>query len=229
MSDEFETQLEDNAPQPSRPEDMEMPQLRQLAVSFGIKAQRDWKREDFLHAINNRRNKQESLVDLVQDDSRAPQPGHARILIHNTQTGSNHPVPVSVNNYQCRIPRDTVVDVPLEILEALNNSKTPLRVKDPKGGVGPDGSPKMVWKDVPSYPFQFIAATPGIARHANGSQKVRPYSPAKHSLKLKYREIYGKWPKRAEFKKFQEMHMERAAEKHMDKEDLEDAKRSKDR
>jgi hypothetical protein len=232
MSDNIETPIEaTNHPQPAtRPEEMTIQELRKLATSYGIKAQRDWDKEDFVMAINNRRNRHEALVQLVTNESSdTPAPGHARIIVHNTQTGSNHPIPVSVNNYVCRIPRDVMVDVPVEVLEALNNSKTPVQVKDPKGGLDREGKPKLVWKEIPSYPFQMIGyPTPGIARYPNGVRKVRPYNEAKHNLKLKYREIYGRWPRRAEYKKFQEKHMERQAEKFLDAEDLQLAKDSKD-
>lgn len=214
MSEQFETSNNTN------PENMTIQELRKMATSLGIKAQRDWDAEDFIMAINNRR-KRESLVEVVPDREVGPKPGHARIIIHNTETGSNHPIPVSINNYVCRIPRDVEVDVPLEVLEVLNNSKTPIQIKDPKGGTNPDGSPKRVWKEVPSYPFQLLQMTPGIARYPNGTRKVRPYNEAKHNLKLKYREIYGKWPRRAEYKAFQQMHMERQATKAMDAEEAE--------
>lgn len=232
MSDQFETPVEEtNHPQPAhRPEDMQMHELRRLANSYGIKAQRDWDKDDFVTAINNRRNRNESLVQVVHNTTNtAPAAGHARIIIHNTQTGSNHPIPVSVNNYVCRIPRDVQVDVPIEVLEALSNSKTPIQVKDPKGGLDREGKPKLVWKDVPSYPFQLVAITPGIACYPNGTRKVRPYNTAKHDLKLKYREIYGRWPRRAQYKAFEEKHMERQAERFLDKEEVDLAKASKDK
>jgi hypothetical protein len=231
MSEEFETDFAEdaNTPQPHRPEDMTIQELRRLATSYGIRAQRDWVKEDFILAVNNRRNKNETLVQLVADNSVGPAPGHARIMIHATQTGSNHPIPVNVNNYYCRIPRDVEVDVPIPILEALNNSKTPVRAKDPRGGVDGQGKPKMVWKEVPSYPYQVLGITPGTARHPSGALKIKPStSPSKQGLREKYREIYGKWPRREEYKKFQAMHMERKATQAIDKEDVEFAKASKD-
>jgi hypothetical protein len=218
-------------PQPARrPEELDIRDLRKLATSYGIRAQRTWVREDFITAINNRRNSNESLVDVVYDDSRNPAPGHARITIQSPEMGSTLPIPVAVNNYVCRIPRDVTVDIPIEVMEALNNSKTPVRVKDPKGGVDQQGNPKLVWRDVLSYPFQVHAMTPGTARYPNGMLKIKPSAnPAKHSLKLKYREIYKRWPKREQLRKFEEMHMERMAEKAFNTEDVALAKKSKER
>lgn len=186
-------------------EDLTIQELRKLATSYQIKASRDWDSDDFIAAINNRRRKHSALADIVLDNNRGPAAGKARIRLHNTQTGSNHPVPVNVNNYYALIPRDVEVDVPLEVLECLRNSKTPVRVKDASG--------KLVWKEHPSYPFDVLAITPGVAMK-NGVPMVRASSNrAKHNLKLKFREIYQRWPKREEFRKFSDLHMANRANK----------------
>lgn len=209
-------------------EEMQMPDLRRLATTYGIKANRDWNRDDFIAAINNRRQRHEAIASPVFDSSVGPAPGKARIKIFNTQTGSNHPVPVAINNYIAKIPRDVEVDVPLEVVEVLNQSKTPVRVKDPSGAVNPEtGKPKLVWRDVLSYPFQMIAMTPGVAMK-HGVPMVRSSSnKAKHSLKLKFREIYQRWPKRAELKQFQDAHLAHKAKKVIAAEELELAENAK--
>lgn len=196
-------------------EEMSINDLRKLATSYGIKASRDWVSEDFIEAINQRRQRHSAVADVVLDPNKGPAPGKARIKIHNSQTGSNHPIPVSVNNYFALIPRDVEVDVPLEVLESLRNSKTPVRAKDPTGRLTADGKPAMVWKDVQSYPFDVLAMTPGVAMK-NGVPMVRSSSNrAKHALKLKFREIYQRWPKRAEFKTFMDHQMKVMAERSM--------------
>lgn len=232
MSDNFETEETNTVDQNANGaiENLSIQDLRKLATSYGIKAQRDWDREDFIMAINTRRQNN-TLVELAYDDSKGPRVGHARIIIQSSETGSNHPIPVNVNNYKCIIPRDVAVDVPFEVVEALNNSKTPVRAKDPKGGVNEMGKPKLVWKDVLSYPFQVVAmGQPGVARHTNGAPKIKPSTdPQKHSLKVKYKEIFGRWPKRDEFKAYRDMHMAKLAEKAMAREDIELAKKSQEK
>lgn len=239
MSDEFETNqneyevaddqtVEPTEQLPKRVDEMSIQELRRLATSYNIKASRDWDRTDFIEAINNRRSRS-SLVELVEDNSGNPLAGKARITIQSPEQGSTHPVPVNVNNYFALIPRDIQVDIPIPALEALNNSTTPVRVKDPKGGFDRDGKPKMVWRHVPTYHVTVHSITPGIAKGPNGQPLIKPStSLAKHNLKMKYKEIYGRWPKREQFRKFEEMHMERIAERALN-EDVSLAKQSKGR
>jgi hypothetical protein len=198
MSDNFETHAEQQ-----NPEDMSMQDLRKLATAYGIRANRDWNKDDFVAAINTRRNRHQSLANVVMDANRGPAPGYARISINNTESGNNLPVPVSVNNLVLKIPRDIPVDVPLEVVEVLNNSKTPVRARNHEG--------QLVWKDVLSYPFQVLAYTPGVATR-NGKPVVKGSSdPKNHSLREKFKEIYERWPKNAEFKEFKDQHMRHKA------------------
>lgn len=204
MSDMIETTNSDTtADEQQNPEHMTMQELRKLATAYGIRAARDWDKTDFVNAINTRRNRHQALANVVMNTSKGPAPGYARISINNSETGSNLPVPVSVNNLVLKIPRDVAVDVPLEVVEVLNNSKTPVRARDAEG--------RMVWKDVLSYPFQLIAHTPGVAMK-NGKPVVRGSSdPKNHSLREKFCEIYERWPKNAEFKEFKDQHMRHRA------------------
>jgi hypothetical protein len=227
MSDMIETPDTNSTDQVAL-EDMKLQDLRKLATSYQIKARIDWSKEDFINAINNRRQRHQAVAELAFDPNRPPAPGKARILIHNSQTGSNHPVPVNVNNYFALIPRDVLVDVPTEVLECLNNSKTPVRKKDPSGKVNSEGKPVLVWGDVPSYPYSLVAGpTPGVAMK-NGVPMVRSSTnKQKHSLKEKFREIYQRWPKREEFKKFTDAAMSRKAERIVDADDMETARLAK--
>jgi hypothetical protein len=194
---------ETSNPNDQRVEDMSIQELRKLATAYGIRAQRDWSKEDFVAAINTRRNRHQGLANVVMDRNTGPAPGYARIRLHNTESGSNLPVPVSVNNLVLKIPRDIEVDVPLEVVEVLNNSKTPVRARNSEG--------QMVWRDVLSYPFTLLQMSPGVAMR-NGKPVVKGSSdPKNHSLREKFKEIYERWPKNEEFKEFRDQHMRHKA------------------
>lgn len=208
MNDLNETEVTDFNPNDKLPKDMTMPELRRTAKAMGINASRDWDQTDFVMAIEARQ-KGGAFVNVVHDKNQPPKPGYSRIKLQNTQAGENLPVPVSVNGVKgyYRIPRDTEVDIPHEIVEALSNSTYPVWKTETNYETG---ATKKVCSREPAYPFQLIAATPGVATRPNGQPVIRGSSnPDRHRLREKYREINGRWPKRhelAEFIKIRDRH-----------------------
>lgn len=188
--------------------DMSIQELRKTATALGIKADRDWNSDDFRLAIDNRR-KGTALVAPTMDPNRPPEPGHSRIKLQNNQSGQSLPVPVSVNRYPVKIPRDVVVDVPHEIVEALLNSTNPIFLSKVDTETGKVTKTRTT---EPAYPFQLIASTPGVACYPDGRRKVKPSSDLdKMSMKQKYKEIFGKWPKRAALAEFRQAQLKARA------------------
>ncbi len=185
------------------PEEMTIQELRRAANAMGIQANRDWNADDFRNHINSAR-KNSSMVGIVVDLNKNPPVGHARIKLNNNDSGQNYPVPVSINRYILKIPRNVVVDVPLEVLEALNHSTMPSFKSETDIETGQVKSSR---EEIQSYPYQLIAITPGTALDRFGNPKIKGSSdPERYRMREEYKRIYGRWPKRLEFKSFKEAH-----------------------
>lgn len=80
----------------------------------------------------------------------APADGKVRIVIQKTKEDTRD-VFVQVNFKPYLIKRGVPVEVPPEVVEALNNAVQVTYV----GERGPDGRIELTAQDTPSYPFQF--------------------------------------------------------------------------
>lgn len=201
MNNNFPDAVADLSNKPTN--DLTIQEARRMCTALGITSQRDWTLDDFRAAIDNKR-KGNKIVEVVVDTSTNPPPGHARIKLHNNSAGQNIPVPVALNRYIVKIPRDVIVDVPLELLENLRHSTNPSisSKTDPQTGE----TIKETRYD-PAYPFDLYGITPGIAKYANGVQKIKGSSdPERYGLRVLYKATFGRWPKREEFKEFKKHH-----------------------
>lgn len=166
-------------------EDARIGELRALAKSYGIKAERTWKGEDFITAIkakqeqgatpsleaDNDDGEADRLIasySLATDRSEAaaakgaPKPGHARIVLHKDPTPghSNSHVPVGLNGRTLLVPRGTPVDVPIPFLGVLRDAVqlTRRQVSEPDGT---HLQGVVAEEELLSFPFQIISLTPG--------------------------------------------------------------------
>lgn len=71
-------------------------------------------------------------------------------IFAGTEEGGNHAVFVSHNGVAFLIPRDTIVDVPVELIEILSNAITTI-TSTSANGIG------VTTRDVPRYNFQNVA------------------------------------------------------------------------
>lgn len=188
---------------------MDIGELRKTAAAYNITAQRTWKTEDYIRAIDGKR-KTSAIVEVAEEGSAIP-PGHARIKILATDE-NRHPVIANVNNYPVSVPRDVEVNIPLEVLEVLNNASRP-RSKKVKDLDAPGGTRWELYEQ-PTHHIQVFGMTPGVAKYKNGKRKIVPsMNEEKYRLREKFKEVYGKWPSRAEFGKWKEQHMVEAFKK----------------
>lgn len=176
-------------------EDMSIAQLRAAAKFIGITAQRDWKASDFVEAIQAKQ-KQNTMTEYVFDNSNAPKPGMARVLIHRDPSPGhkNSPVPLAVNGRHVFVPRGIEVDIPLEYVEVLQNAKTIMKKEvESAGAFSPGGR----FKDeaTTSYPFQVTAFTPGGKFFSQLDNRKVAYERRKAFL-----DAFGKWPTEGELK-----------------------------
>lgn len=159
--------------------------LRALAKSYDIKADRTWKREDFIKAIVEAQD-EGVLPTLATDEQNdeaerlianyslpvnrtnaaaatgAPKPGYARIILHKDPTPghANSSVQVGLNGRMFNIPRGIAVDVPIPYLGVLRDAVHLVRkqVREPDAH-----NLEGVVEEVEhlSYPFQIVSLTPG--------------------------------------------------------------------
>lgn len=160
-------------------------ELRSTAKSLGISASKEWTKEDFISAINSRRQNK-TLAKVIEDLDEPLEEGYARIKIQN-QPGFNGPVDVSINGkFRCSIPRDTWVDVPIEVVDGpLNNSVDyETRPIEP----GESRSRRLAVK---SYPWIELRRIPT----KNGKSILKgSNSPETQAIRNQYRSIFGRWP-----------------------------------
>lgn len=188
-------------------ENMDINELRKTFASMGGKATRDWTAEDFRVAISNRQ-KNGNMVNVVMDDNVPPRPGYSRIRLHNNSNTENYPVPVLVNRYMVKIPRDWPVDVPHEVVSTLRNSYNPnWRSTVTRNAEGEAVAQRSIQNE-PAYPFDLIAATAGVAKGTDGKPLCKGVvKEDEYRLREKFKEMWGRWPKRAEEKRFKEEQM----------------------
>ena len=170
--------------------------LRRTAAVLKINAEKDWKKEDYITAINTRRKK-EVVAKVVYDaDEPIPQ-GFVRIKLPLTMSGSDSAIPVRVNNFVTIIPRNLLVDVPKEIRDQLRSSTECVT----REVVDKEGRTAMKTFEVPCQPFEQHGESMGE------SGAIRPMTDVKEQrIREQYLMLYGKWPRRTseewiEFKK----------------------------
>lgn len=162
-------------------------ELRALAKSYGIKAERTWKAEDFIASI---RRAQElgapniNTADEYDEEAEAqriiasyslpvnqtsasakagaPAPGYARVILHKDPTPdhANSAIPVGLNGRTFMVPRGIAVDLPIPFLGVLRDAVQIVtkQIKEPDRD-HLEGT--VVHEEMLSYPFQIVSVTPG--------------------------------------------------------------------
>lgn len=188
---------------------LDIAELRKYSKLFGIAAQRDWKKEDFVRAIKNKQQaaKLNDLADNPSSTEGSPsasglKPGEARILIHRDPTpgAANGPVQVGLNGRIFHFPRGIAVTVPLEYVGVLADAKeTRIRQSESPSLQNPAGV--VVEEEIQSYPFQVLEINPrrpGDKFYNNVDQRA-----AVAARKDAFRAVYNKWPTSGELMEFE--------------------------
>jgi|SRR5687768_17183538 len=179
--------------------------LRQVAKFLGIASQRSWDKEDYIKAIKLKQANN-SIASLVLDDSNAPAPGFARIIIHRDPTPGhkNTPIHVGLNGKMYQVPRGIAVDIPKEYINVLKDAVYDvLRDED---GDPRLGTPKERWEETMSYPFQIQAITPGDAFANNRDSRSGTYK-----IRKAFFDQFGAWPTGAELTDYRKNVYEKAS------------------
>jgi len=147
--------------------------------NFGIKLTRDWTKDDIIEAVMQHISKN-NVADIAEGDLK---PGYARIKLMPVQGGrTNFPVYTNSNGYECFIPINVEVDVPIKVLETLGHAEEMRKEKNEFD--------EYVDKMSLSYPYQVLATRdgpdprPGL--EVRREQKLAPYRA--------FFEKYGYWP-----------------------------------
>ncbi len=194
-------------------ETLELADLKAVAKFFNIKAQRDWKAEDYIKAVVEARQQarevlgEEHLPKVsggIVDN--APKPGFARIIIHRDPTPghANSPVQLGLNGRFFHVPRGVECDVPLPYIEVLKNAvQMVTRQKKEPTASNPTG--EIVEEAIPSYPFQVISITPGGKFRSDIDQRSNVAM-----RKSAFVKAHGRWPTKGELQEFEKMQLQQA-------------------
>lgn len=167
---------------------MSIAELRSQAKVEKIRTDKSWDKEDYITALNNHR-KGRALAKVVMDMNDPIAPGYVRVKLPLDPSGSDTSVPVRVNNFATRIPRNIVVDIPKEARDVLRNSTESVTREETNS----KGDRVIRVVDVPCYPFDTLGETPGE------SGAVKPNSSYKEEkLRERFRDIHGHWPRRTD-------------------------------
>jgi hypothetical protein len=172
---------------------MSTAELRKKAATYRIQLTKDMTHEDILAQVRAKVASGKYALEAIGD---APKPGYARVRVFNDPSpgASNRPVYVSVNGYAVLIPRETEVDVPIKIVEALGNARSSRLVENREAPVG--SASRFVFKEVQNYPFAIVSVSHGPDPRGTyeraAAQKERP--------REAYREKFGYYPSEEELK-----------------------------
>lgn len=168
-------------------------ELRKKAGIYRVPLSRDMTKDDIINAIRVKMAEGKYALEAQGD---APKPGFARIEVHldGNPTASNRPVYVCVNGYSVLIPRGVKVDVPIKIVEALNNARSKRLRENP---TVPTSNPaRFYFEEVANYPFNILGMTPGPDPRGDLEKtKAAMFAPRK-----KFHEKFGFWPKDEDLK-----------------------------
>lgn len=173
---------------------MDINQLRASCKLFGIAASKDWKKEDYLRAIQEKVKHVEMITAAKADaDKNAPPPGYSRIVVHKdpSPNSSNTAVPAAVNGRIFLIPRGVEVLLPNPVVEVIKNSRThSTQNTNPNAANMADERYEHV--ESVAYPYSVLAVTDGPYYNAN-DQRIKTYR-----LREAFLAKFGKWPTTAE-------------------------------
>lgn len=212
--------------------DIHIGKLKQLAKSYGVKAQRDWKREDYLAAIKEQQEEgvtpnftttatptrdEEEAERLIANYSLPvnrstaaaatgnPKPGYARIILHKDPTPghSNSPVEVGLNGRYYSVPRGIPVDIPIPYLGVLRDAVQVI-TRQVREPDRDNLSGKVVEEEVLSYPYQIVALTPGGS--FTNSHDQRSQSATRRKA---FHTALGRWPTDGELLEWEKQNVAR--------------------
>lgn len=167
--------------------------LKKKAATYRVALTKDMDHDQILAQVKAKLTTGKYAFEALGD---TPKPGFARIRVFDDSSPSaiNKPVYVSVNGYSVLIPRETEVDVPIKIVEALGNAKSSRLTED---RTQPIGSPsRFRFKEVQNYPFAVVQVTQGPDPRGTyekaAAMRERP--------REAYRNMFGYYPTEDELK-----------------------------
>jgi hypothetical protein len=183
-------------------EDLSIGDLRKVAKHLGIASQRDWTKEDYVNVIKHKQ--EQAAHKYVFDTNLNPAPGFARIIVHRDPTPGhkNNPIHSSVNGRIYQIPRGIQVDVPLPIVEALQNAIV-IVTRQSQGESLDNPMGVYVEEEQLSYPFQVISFTPGEYKNKNDARS------ANYERRYAFFCKFGRWPTAGELAEAMKIKMRR--------------------
>lgn len=171
-------------------ESLGMAELRSKAKNhYGIKFSRDDTKDDLINKIIGMLSKAEFARTADGDLS----PGWARIKLHPVMGTPNSPRYVDHNGYQCWIPVNVEVDVPIKLVEEGGAIKS---AGEWKVNVNEYDENETSWEE--SLPMTVLKINPGPdpkpGLELTRERKLQP--------KREFLEEYGYWPSNDQFQEY---------------------------
>lgn len=163
-------------------EDRPIAELRSMAKNnFGIRLSRDDTKEDLINKLVGFMHKTEFA--MVEGDLK---PGWARIKLHPVPGRPPRPIYVNHNDYQCFIPVDVEVDVPLKLIAE-------------DGSLACSGEWRVSQNEFNETVTTFVQANPFSVIATVAGPDPRPGFEVRREAKIKAKRDfcrkYGYWPK----------------------------------
>jgi len=173
-------------------EALPMGQLRSRAAKlYSVNVTTTMTKADIIKLIKEKMSTASFAVIAVDGK---PAPGWSRITLHKVPGASNHPCFVSINSYNCHIPKNIKVDVPNKVVAMLSTLKRQDLVEDFEEGL--DSRVRFRWTPVDAYPVTVHDSTPGPdpkpGHEGLKEAKLRPFRA--------YLKQFGRWPYPKELK-----------------------------
>lgn len=181
-------------------------QLRKAANVLGIKADKTWRTDDFIEAIQEHQ-RQGDVATAVFDASVGPKPGYARVIIHRdpTPNHANGPVHLALNGRILSVPRGGEFDIPTPYVNVLKDAVATV-TRESGNATRDNPSGLFVDEQKTSYPFQVVAVTPGAFKNPVDGRA------AKYARRKSFFDKYGAWPTDAELKEYEKVKMRKDLE-----------------
>ena len=171
-------------------ETLPMSEVRKRAAKlYGVKVTTDMLKADIIRAIRAVLNKTDvAKISKSSDEDGGLEPGWASITLHYVHGESRHPLMTFVNGYNCKIPKDVRVDVPIPVMKALKDCKKNVLFEDL--GEAENSKNRFRWIESDAYPMTVHEVKEGPnPRVGHAELKEKKLAPFRAYLKK-----FSRWP-----------------------------------
>lgn len=168
---------------------MQIGPLRKYAALYKVPLEKTMTRDEILAAIKHKMRKTELAV--IAEKGTRPRPGFARVELHKdpSHLAANLPVYFQRQGGTFTIPRGVEVDIPLNLVEVIRNTKSRRPVQKTHEHTG---QTYFAHEDVPTYSFSLVDANYDAVSPVTDFEKAKR---ARQGPRKAFNTLFGRWPK----------------------------------